>query len=157
MTLPPLRRQLLVQATPERAYQVFTEQLGTWWPLAWHSVYEHHNMVSFEGDEIVERSVTGESNVWGRVTDADPPHRIAFSWHPGREDERGTVEVTFVPAGDDRTLMTLVHDGWESYGDAAISARDEYGTGWPRVLAAFGDVAASPRPQAEEQRSVPSS
>ncbi|MFT4284562.1 MAG: SRPBCC domain-containing protein, partial [Protaetiibacter sp.] len=138
MTLTPIRRHLVVRADPDRAYRVFTEQLGTWWPLARHSVYERDNSVAFEGDEIVERSASGASNVWGRVTDADPPHRIAFTWHPGREEPRGAVEVTFVPIGEGLTLVTLVHSGWESYGGSARAARDEYRGGWPTVLAAFG-------------------
>ena len=132
-----------MRADPERAYRVFTDDLGTWWPLARFAVYERGNSVAFEGPEIVERSATGESTVWGRVTDAAPPHRIAFTWHPGHEEADGTVEVTFVPLGDGRTLVTLTHSGWESYGDAAPQARDNYRNGWPAVLAAFGSRAAT--------------
>ncbi|AYF98314.1 SRPBCC domain-containing protein [Protaetiibacter intestinalis] len=143
MTLPPIRRHLVVRATPERAYRVFTEQLGAWWPLVRHSVYETGNTVAFEGDAIVERSASGESTVWGRVTLAEPPHRIAFTWHPGREEDRGEVEVTFVPVGEAQTLVTLVHSGWESYGGAAAEAREEYRNGWPTVLGAFASEAGA--------------
>jgi uncharacterized protein YndB with AHSA1/START domain/uncharacterized protein YciI len=142
MTLPPIRRHLIVRATPEHAYRVFTDDIGAWWPLARHSVYESGNSVAFEGDELVERSATGESNVWGRVTDADPPRRITLTWHPGRDEGRGAVEVTFTPVGEGQTLVTLVHSGWESYGDAALAARDEYRGGWPTVLDVFGADAA---------------
>jgi uncharacterized protein YndB with AHSA1/START domain/uncharacterized protein YciI len=141
MTLPPIRRQIVVRATPEHAYRVFTDGLGTWWPLARFSVYETANTVAFEGDDIVERSASGESNVWGRVTAAEPPSRIAFTWHPGHDDERGEVEVTFTQLDDAQTLVTLVHTGWEAYADAA-AAREEYRNGWPAVLARFGTTAA---------------
>ena len=142
MTFPPIRRHLVVRATPEHAYRVFTEDIGAWWPLERYSVYETGNTVAFEGDAIVERSADGESTVWGRVTAAEPPSRIAFSWHPGDDEERGEVEVTFTSLADGRTSVTLVHTGWESYGAAAETARDDYRNGWPTVMAGFGERAA---------------
>jgi len=142
MTLPPIRRHLVVRATPERAYDVFTTGLGTWWPLARFSVYETGNTVAFDGDAIIERSADGETSEWGRVLVADPPHGIRFTWHPGHDSERGEVQVTFTPLGHDQTLVTLVHSGWEAYADAASAARDEYRGGWPAVLARFAAAGA---------------
>lgn len=142
MTLPPIRRHLVIRATPEHAYRVFTEGIGTWWPLARFSVYEHHNTVAFEDDAIVERSADGASSVWGRVLAADPPRGLRFTWHPGHDTERGEVEVTFTPLDESQTLVTLVHSGWETYADAAAEARQEYRNGWPAVLAGFGATAA---------------
>lgn len=143
MTLPPIRRHLVVRATPEHAYRVFTDGIGTWWPLAHFSVYEQGNTVAFEGDDIVERSADGSSTVWGRVRAADPPRRLRFSWHPGHDDERGEVEVTFTPLDESQTLVTLVHSGWEAYADAASAAREEYRGGWPAVLAGYGATTAA--------------
>lgn len=136
MTLPPIRRHVVVRATPEHAYRVFTTDIGSWWPLERLSVYETGNTVAFEGDELVERSADGEPSVWGRVTSAEPPSRIAFTWHPGHADERGEVEVTFTPLDEAQTLVTLVHTGWEAYADA-VAAREEYRGGWPTVLAQY--------------------
>jgi len=141
--LPPIRRHLVVQADPEHAYRVFTEDIGTWWPLARFSVYETGNTVAFEGDEIVERSADGRTSTWGRVLAADPPRGIRFSWHPGQTEERGAVEVTFTPVGATQTLVTLVHSGWEAYADAASAAREEYRNGWPAVLAGYGAETAA--------------
>ena len=31
-------KSTVVQATPERAFEVFTEQIATWWPYKTHSV-----------------------------------------------------------------------------------------------------------------------
>ena len=137
MTLPPIRRHLVVRAAPEHAYRVFTEGIGTWWPLARFSVYEAGNTVAFEGDLLVERSAAGESSVWGTVLAADPPRGIRFTWHPGQTEERGEVEVTFTPVGESQTLVTLVHSGWESYAELAVDAREEDRNGWPAVLAGY--------------------
>lgn len=138
MTLPPIRRHLVVRATPEHAYRIFTDGIGTWWPLERFAVYGSGNTVAFEGDELVERSADGESSVWGTVLSADPPRGIRFTWHPGQTEERGEVEVTFTPVGETQTLVTLVHSGWEAYAEIAHAAREEYRNGWPTVLAGYG-------------------
>jgi hypothetical protein len=33
-----LRKVVSVQAPPEVAWRVFTEKMGTWWPLATHKI-----------------------------------------------------------------------------------------------------------------------
>jgi hypothetical protein len=37
--VPPLRREILVDADPATAFEVFTARIGQWWPLAELSVY----------------------------------------------------------------------------------------------------------------------
>ena len=37
--LPPLHREVLVESGQEWAFEVFTAQIGDWWPLAGHSVH----------------------------------------------------------------------------------------------------------------------
>ncbi|MBN9606070.1 MAG: SRPBCC domain-containing protein [Actinomycetales bacterium] len=134
--LPALRRQIVVAATPERAYRAWTERIGAWWPLERFAVFDAGTTVAFEGDEIVETSASGERSVWGTVREAHPPHRLRFSWHPGSDDDRGEVEVAFVGIDATRTLVTLEHRGWEHYA-APAEARDEYRSGWPLVLERF--------------------
>lgn len=130
----PVRREVLVNASPDRAFELFTGRIGDWWPLARFSVFGSGS-VAFEGDRIVERLDEQES-VWGEVTAWTPPGEVAFTWHPGYGSERAThVRVTF-EAQDDRTLVTLAHSGWERMTDPDASA-DEYRNGWPGVLSSF--------------------
>lgn len=131
--LPAIRRQVVVAATPERAYSAWTERIDAWWPLERFAVFGAGTTVAFEGEQIVETSSTGERSVWGTVREADPPHRLRFSWHPGSADGGGEVEVAFVAIDDTRTLVTLEHRGWEHHPEPA-RARDEYRHGWPLVL-----------------------
>ena len=35
---PPIRREILVNADPQTAFEVFTARLGRWWPVADKSV-----------------------------------------------------------------------------------------------------------------------
>jgi hypothetical protein len=46
-TVPAVRREILVDAQPDGAFRVFTEQIGTWWPLATLSVYGAEATVMF--------------------------------------------------------------------------------------------------------------
>jgi uncharacterized protein YciI/uncharacterized protein YndB with AHSA1/START domain len=138
-TMPPIRRQILVDADPATAFDVFTTRLGRWWPLATHSVHGMHGAggaVAFAGGQLIEQSAAGERVVWGTVTRWEPPAALAFTWHPGYPEDRASqVEVTFSAAGE-QTLVTLTHSGWEAFADPA-AARANYGQGWPAVLAAY--------------------
>lgn len=137
--LTPIRREILVSADPETAFLVFTEKIGTWWPLAELSVHGAEASVAFVGETLVESAPGAPDAIWGRVSVWDPPSRLVFSWHPGRPPERASeVAVTFTEAGD-RTLVRLEHAGWERFDDPAL-ARAEYEHGWPLVLESYRDA-----------------
>jgi uncharacterized protein YciI len=146
--VPPIRREILVDADPDAAFEVFTARLGQWWPLGEHSVHGVRGLdatVSFEkmsvGARIVERTA-GHDTVWGTVTRWDPPAAVAFTWHPGYSADRASqVEVTFAAADSGQTLVTLIHTGWEAFADAA-GARAEYDEGWPFVLGRYAEHVA---------------
>ena len=137
---PPVRREVLVNASPDRAFDLFTGRIGDWWPLARHSVFGE-GTVSFEGPLLVERFGEQQS-VWGEVTAWTPPGEVGFTWHPGYDVENATdVRVTFEARGE-QTLVTLVHTGWERMSDPDASA-DEYRNGWPAVLAGYAELVAA--------------
>jgi uncharacterized protein YciI/uncharacterized protein YndB with AHSA1/START domain len=134
--LPPIHREVVVNAEPATAFAVFTDRIGSWWPLAGLSVFGEGASVAFTGGELVETSPGGETSVWGTVIEWRPPEFLSFTWHPGRDPERATeVRVQFV-AVRDRTLVVLEHFGWDRMTDP-VAAREEYGHGWPAVLAGY--------------------
>jgi uncharacterized protein YndB with AHSA1/START domain/uncharacterized protein YciI len=145
--VPPLRREVLVAASPETAFALFTAHIDRWWPMARHSVFGGAAIVAFEGDRVVER-LGDESSVWAEVTAWDPPRSLTLSWHPGRDDSRATdVSVTFEGV-DDGTLVRLVHSGWERTEDPAAAAAD-YAQGWQGVLAGYAASLAGATPDTE--------
>jgi uncharacterized protein YndB with AHSA1/START domain len=130
-----------VNATPETAFRVFTEQIGDWWPLEHYSVLEGVQTVVFEDDRIVERAADGSESVWGEILDFEVAGRLRFTWHPGRDDADPTeVEVTFAADGDG-TVVTLVHSGWEQLSEERRAGRADYENGWPGVLDRFRQAA----------------
>jgi len=141
-TVPPVRREVLVDADPQTAFEVFTARIGRWWPLAELSVYGAGATVAFDDGQIVERGPDGATSLWGTVTRWEPPGTLAFSWHPGRPPERAShVEITFAAAAG-QTLVTLKHTGWEVFADPA-AARAEYDQGWPMVLDRYREHAGA--------------
>ena len=140
MTLAALRREILVAATPHRAFELFTGHVGSWWPLATYSVFGD-GTVAFEGSELVERS-GDRSSVWAEVIGWDPPSSLRLDWHPGSDPSQATdVLVTFLPE-EAGTLVTITHQGWERHAQPAAAA-EEYGQGWPGVLAGFAEFAVT--------------
>jgi uncharacterized protein YndB with AHSA1/START domain len=134
----PVIRSVHVRRTPDDSFRIFTERLGSWWPLATHSVYEERAVdAAFVDGKIVETSDTGERCEWGTVTAWEPPHRLAFTWHPGYPAAQATsVEIEF-RADEDGTRVELTHRGWEALGGRAARTRASYVNGWVPVLEAF--------------------
>ncbi len=150
--VPPIRREIVVDADQETAFEAFTSGIGRWWPVAGFSVHGAGSTVEFAGGQIVERSAGGGTAIWGAVTTWSPPGALAFTWHPGRGPDRASqVRVTFTELGE-QTRVLLEHLGWEIFDDPA-AARAEYDEGWPRVLECYHDdvanVALSADPSAE--------
>ncbi len=147
-TVPPISREVLVDAGPQIAFDVFTGDIGRWWPVAELSVYGAGGTVTMADEEIVERSPDGHSALWGTITRWEPPFALSFSWHPGQLPNGAShVEVTFTAAGE-QTLVTLTHSGWDTFDDPA-AARAEYEQGWPLVLTQYAGQVQNAGDQAE--------
>lgn len=137
--LAPLEKTLLVKCPPAHAFEVFTRGFGAWWPLARGFCVGGARAAGCTFEEradgaIYETDADGKAVPWGRVLAWDPPARVVFTWHPGR-DAAGAqeVEVRFAAEGDG-TRVTLVHRDWQKLGDAAARSRAGYDEGWGVVL-----------------------
>jgi uncharacterized protein YndB with AHSA1/START domain len=137
-TIEPVRHSVEVAVPAAEAFRIFVDQIDSWWPLAVHSVGgERATGCFFEGrlgGRIYEAHHDGSLHLWGTVTEWQPPERVVFSWHPGREaDSAQEVELRFIDR-DGRTVVELEHRGWESLGTQAAEIRERYHSGWPGVL-----------------------
>ncbi len=138
LEIAPVELQFDLACTPERAFKAYTDQIDKWWPLDTHSVDgPKAQTCCFEtevGGHIYEILENGDKSIWGTVLACSPPNAIRYSWHPGRSPDVATeVEVTFTSVGD-KTHMTLVHRGWESYGESGQAFRNQYVGGWKSVI-----------------------
>jgi uncharacterized protein YndB with AHSA1/START domain len=140
-TIAPVRRSVDVKFSVAEAFRVFTEEIDSWWPLATHSIGQAESVACFfegrEGGRIYETHKDGSIHLWGTVTAWEPPTRLVFSWHPGREAATAQeVELRFSKRGSGARIA-LEHRGWEILGDKAEETRNAYESGWVGVLDLF--------------------
>lgn len=140
-SIPPIERFTNVPWTPPEAFERFTTGFGLWWPVSTHSVGgKRVGNVVFEcqlGGRIFEQLTDGRRYQWGRITAWDPPRRVAFTWHPSREErEAQDVEVRF-EAAPDGSRVVLTSTGWEKLGRRAARERRGYAIGWGSILEVF--------------------
>jgi uncharacterized protein YndB with AHSA1/START domain len=140
-----VEKSVTVSVPVERAFEVFTAEIGTWWPLRTHAVdTERSETVVMEGrvgGRLYERTPSGEEHVWGTLVAWEPPNRIVYSWHPGRGEETAQeVEITFGPEGEG-TRVDIRHYGWERLGDRLEETIASYNEGWNKVIAVYAQAA----------------
>ena len=140
-TIQSVRRAVTVERPLEDAFRVFTEGLGSWWPIATHSIakdaVESVVMEGRAGGRLYERTTDGAESDWGRMLVWEPPRRVAFEWHiTGVPTE---VEVRFTPEGE-RTRVDLEHRCFERLEDGA-ERRESYNNGWVTVLERYAAAA----------------
>jgi uncharacterized protein YndB with AHSA1/START domain len=145
-----VRREITVNAPPERAFAVFTEGFDTWWPRS-HSIGEAEvAKVVIEprtGGRWYEQGVDGSVCDWGEVLAYEPPRRLVVEWRIGGSwtfekdlDAVSEIEVLFTPEGD-ATRVTLEHRhlGRHTAPEALKEAVGSEG-GWPGLLKLYSEA-----------------
>src|SRR5216684_1225513 len=140
---------IVVEVPIDRAFTVFTRDIGTWWPPEHHIVEGELDQMVFEprvGGHVYDRALDGTECRWARILAYEPPARVVFSWDisPSWQVETdpeltSEVEVRFVAEGPDRTRVELEHrhldrhgPGWQSVSDGVDGDQ-----GWPLYLARY--------------------
>ena len=151
----PVRAQVVVEAPIERAFAVFTDGIGTWFPAEYNMLAVEIAERVFEprvGGHVFDRGIDGTECHWGRVMAYEPPKRVVISWNinpnwqietdPAKTSE---VEVRFTPVAPDRTRVELEHRHLERHGDGWEQLREAIGGegGWPGCLRRFAERLAA--------------
>jgi uncharacterized protein YndB with AHSA1/START domain len=142
---------LRVAATPARAFEAFTAEIGRWWrpnPL-FAFTPRSPGVLAFEGGEggrLTETLDDGKVFEIGRVSVWDPPQRLVVSWRQASfaPDQATEVEVRFEPVGAE-TRVTVEHRGWDQvpaghvarHGMATAYFLQRHGQWWQTLLAAL--------------------
>jgi uncharacterized protein YndB with AHSA1/START domain len=144
--IEPLRMSFDVDCALDHAFDVWTRQLGRWWPTDHTVSADPAAEVELEGHVgglIVERTPSGAVHEWGEVTLWEPPRRLGYLWYLRRDRADATeVEITFV-ARDGGTRVEIEHRGWERLGAAGADWRQANTNGWHGLLPHF--IAATAR------------
>jgi uncharacterized protein YndB with AHSA1/START domain len=148
-TIAPVRRSVTVNASPERAFRVFTQGIDTWWPRTHHIGKSPMRRVIVEGrvgGRCYSEQVDNTECDWGSVLVWDPPRRFVMAWQITQTwqyqpdvNKSSEVEVTFTPEADGSTRVDLEHRGFERMGPGGNVMRtnvNEAG-GWSLILQLF--------------------
>lgn len=150
-----VRREIVVEAPIDRAFQVFVEEFDRIKP-------REHNMLTVDiaetvfeprvGGHIYDRGTDGSECRWARVLAYEPPDRLVFSWDIGPHwqleadlDRASEVEVRFTAESPDRTRLELEHRHLDRHGEGWEGLREGVGAdqGWPLYLERFATVAGA--------------
>ncbi len=144
-----VRSSIVVDTPIDRAFAVFTADIGSWWPPEHHILQSPLAEMVFEpraGGHVYDRGTDGSECRWARVLVYEPPERVVISWDISLQwqvevdpDKTSEVEVRFVAETPERTRVDLEHrnidrhgDGWEQMRGAVASPE-----GWDLALTTF--------------------
>ena len=146
-----VRTSIVVDAPQQLAFDVFTQDMGGWWPPDHHILEGELAEMVFErreGGRIYDVGVDGSECRWARVLVFEPPERVVISWDittqwkletdPARASE---VEVRFVAEGPERTRVELEHRHLDRHGEGWQNMRGAVGSpgGWQGGLQRFAE------------------
>lgn len=142
--LAPIVKTRTVGCDPERAFTVFTREVGTWWPTETHALHpgEVERVVWEEhvGGAVYEIATSGARGSWATVLTWEPPHRLVIAWQVNPERLGTEMEVRFT-AVEGGTRVDVEHRGFERVADGE-AMRTGYDTGWELVLARYAGAIA---------------
>jgi hypothetical protein len=154
ISIAPVRKTVVVEATPQRAFEVFTAGIDRWWPKSkgiGAAPIRESLIEPFEGGRWYTKFEDGTEAVVGHVLVWRPGERFVVSWEISAEwksDARvafaSEVEVRFLADTAARTRVELEHRNFERMGAAAgETMRKGVDGGWPTMLELFANAASS--------------
>lgn len=143
--LDPLIKTIEVPCSQEKAFEVFVNEMDSWWPLSRFTVSAMSGGVARSirieakvGGRIVEIGNDDTEHLWGTIRSYDPHDSISMDFHipqPGEVVEsRSLVEVRFTALGNDRTRVELTQSNWEAPGEWAEALHGGYDGGWDAIF-----------------------
>jgi uncharacterized protein YndB with AHSA1/START domain len=148
-----VRTSIVVEAPVERAFDVFTQQMPSWWHPDHHILEGELAEMVFEprvGGHVYDRATDGRECRWARVLAYEPPRRFVISWDIGLDwqieanpERASEIEVRFLPEGPARTRVELEHRNLERHGEGWEQMRAAVGSpeGWGSGLRRFAEAA----------------
>jgi len=137
-----IRKTVTVNVPIERAFDVFTARMGSWWHKE-HSIAKDTQQMDViieprVGGRWYEKGADGSEHPWGRVLAFDQPRRLLLAWQLTRDfaydpDFETTVEVNFEER-DGATVVTLEHRDLERMGADAVELLEGMDGGWGMLL-----------------------
>ena len=147
-----VRKAISLNAPQDVAWRVFTEKIGTWWPLASYKIGKVNAVAAVieprVGGRWYERGEDGSTCDWGSVLTWEPPSRLLLSWDINADWQydpalKTELEIRFIAEGKHLTRVELEHRKLDRYGTRRDEMREIFDkTGdWGRLLSLFARLA----------------
>lgn len=138
-------KSVVLGCSPARAFCLFTEHAGTWWPPERRHTSDAESEIRLESsEEFFERASDGREVELGVVRVFEPARRLILDWYPGSGREQPTrVEVRFAAVAGG-TEITIVHGPGDGEPETFARNAPAYARSWDLVVSAL----------AREQRAV---
>lgn len=144
-----------VAAPADRAFAVFVDEFGKWWPAKYTFAGDNLAAIRIEpkmNGRAIERSKDGGETQWGTVLSIFRPSHLVLAWQisPERtvvdnEASASRVDVRFVEQEGGKTEVVLVHrdfprhgSGWEKY----LQKMGAKEGGWPLLMDRYAKAVA---------------
>jgi len=148
-----VRKSIVVNATVDHAFKVFTEGYDSWWPRSHHIGKSPMTKAIIEG-KVGGRCYTeqqdGTECDWEKVLVWEPPHRLTFAWQITHEwgyqpdlAQSSEVEIRFTAEPGGGTRVDLEHRHFERHGAGGDDMRMKVDApnGWGGLLELFKQTA----------------
>jgi len=148
LRIAPVRKTIVVNATPEHAFDVFTAKMDRWWPKT-HGIgatpIQQSIIEPFVGGRWYTRCEDGSEVIVGHVIAWRPGVQVTVTWEVNaawKPDSRvqfaSEVDVRFFPDPAGGTRVELEHRNFERMGEVeGATMRDAVDNGWPGLLQLF--------------------
>ena len=152
--IAPVRKSVVVDASPSQAFAVFTAGIDRWWPKC-HGIgatpIRESVIEPFVGGRWYTRHEDGSDIVIGHVRVWQPAERLVVSWEVSADwkpDPRpaftSEVEVRFAADAGGGTRVELEHRNFERLGAASgEKMRKGVDGGWPHLLDLYAKEASN--------------
>jgi uncharacterized protein YndB with AHSA1/START domain len=148
-TVAPIRKEMIVKASRQRAFNLFVSRISEWWFAGkgiGQSPFKEIILEPRAGGRWFERAADGVETNWGEVLEWQPPARVLLAWRidanwrfdPGLETR---LEISFQDAGNGGTRILLEHRDLDRLGEAGRKTAEAMDGGWGALLERFAAVA----------------
>ena len=149
LSLTTIKKEIMVEASQQTAFEVFTQKMNLWWPEAGHTEDCPMVKVGLEpktGGRWYGINADGGERELGRVLIYDPYAVFALDWQLNAEmkydaELHTEVRVQFIPEGPGSTLVKLEHHDLHRLVESEIIAG--INDGWENIMQTYQEFAHS--------------
>lgn len=146
--LSPIRHTARIGIPADLAFDLFTDEIGIWWPIAYTfslAAFADAQIEDAPGGAWFETDNHGIRRVWGEVRIHDRPLKLVLSLAvtPGGDTlpagQASEIELRFTAEDAEHSRLDLEHRNFGKMGQGAAQWRGQLASpqGWPVILACF--------------------